>query len=444
MELAVTPRVSALDRLNRLPVTSYHRHLAWILGFVFFFDMADINTFAYASPAIMKEWGVPISTIAALVSATFIGMFFGSTVGGWLSDSIGRKRALILTTLWYAGFSLLNALSWEPIGLFITRLLTGVGISAMTVVGIAYISEIFPAKVRGSFQGWIMMIGLFGVPVTAYIARFFIPLASWGWRIVFIWGSLGIFFPLLATKLEESPRWYENQGRFAEAAAALDRIEAQVRAKIGALPPVTITEASTTPHRGSYAQLLSRAHLPRSLLLIVVWVFATLGFFGFTAWVPTLLVAHGISLVHSLTWSSAMSLATIPGALIAALISDRWDRKWSITIAALVIAGCGVAYGHTLHAGTIVAFGLLVEMFIHVFMPLMYAYTAESFPSEVRNSGTGLAYGSGRLANIFGPLAVAFIFKHYGYANVFLYISLTWVSVALIIGFFGLRSRSLA
>lgn len=444
MDLAVTPCVSSLDRINRLPVTSYHRRLGWILGFVFFFDMADINTFAYASPAIMKEWGVSISTIGALVSATFIGMFFGSTVGGWFSDRVGRKRALILTTLWYAGFSLLNALAWEPIGLFITRLLTGVGISAMTVVGIAYISEIFPARVRGSFQGWIMMIGLFGVPVTAYIARFFIPLASWGWRVVFMWGSLGIFFPLLATTLEESPRWYENQGRFDEAAAVLDRIEARVRAEVGTLPPVIVSDVSRAPCRGSYTELLSRTHLLRTLLLVIAWIFATLGFFGFTAWVPTLLVAHGISLVHSLTWSSAISLATIPGALIAALIADRWDRKWSITVVTLVIAGCGLAYGHTLHAGTIVAVGLLVEMFIHAFMPLMYAYTAESFPSEVRNSGTGLAYGSGRLANIFGPLAIAFIFKHYGYASVFLYISLTWAFVALIIGLFGLRSRSLA
>jgi hypothetical protein len=41
-----------------------------------------------------------------------------------------------------------HALVWEPIGLFITRLLTGVGLSAMTVVGMTYISEIFPANPR--------------------------------------------------------------------------------------------------------------------------------------------------------------------------------------------------------------------------------------------------------------------------------------------------------
>ena len=59
------------------------------------------------------------------------------------------------------------------------------------------------------------------------------------------------------------------------------------------------------------------------------------------------------------------------------------------------------------------------------------------------NSGNGIAYGAGRLANIFGPLVIAFIFTHYGYKSVFAYIAALWVMVALIVGMFGLRSKSL-
>ena len=169
-----------------------------------------------------------------------------------------------------------------------------------------------------------------------------------------------------------------------------------------------------------------------------------LGFFGFTSWVPSLLVAHGFSLLHSLVWSSAMSLAIVPGAAIAALISDRWDRKWSTAAVAVVIAICGLFYGLTFRASAIIIFGLLVEMLIHLFMPLMYAYTAESFPAEIRNSGTGLAYGAGRLANVFGPLVVALLYKHFGYTSVFVYIAMTWIVVALLVSAFGPRSRTLA
>lgn len=438
-----TPRSFALDRINRLPITSYHYKLAWILGFVFFFDHADINTLAFAAPGIVKFWGISVTTVATLVSATFAGMFVGAAVGGWFADRVGRKRALLYTTVWYTGFSLMNALAWSPASLFATRLLTGIGISAMTVVGITYITEIFPARVRGTYQGWVMLIGLCGVPLTAYIARFCIPLAPWGWRLVFIWGAVGIFFPFFSGALEESPRWYENHGRLEEADAVLDRIETRVRRKVGTLPEV-VHVAQEPQQRGRYADLFAPACLPRTILLVMAWIFMTLGFFGFTSWVPTLLLAQGFSLVHSLAWSSGMSLATIPGALLAALLSDRWERKWLIGIASIVIAACGLLYGSTFRIGSILVFGLLVEMFIHMFSPLMYTYTAESFPSRIRNSGTGLAYGAGRLANVFGPLLVAWLFRHHGYTSVFIYIATSWVMVGILVAAFGLRSRRLA
>src|SRR5439155_9009100 len=158
MEIVLIERVSAAARLDRLPITSFHRKMMWLLGFVFFFELADLNTFSFAAPAIRVDWHLSISTIGFITSATFVGMFIGSTTGGWFSDWVGRKRALIFTTIWYAAFSLLNAFVWGPAALFLARLLTGIGLSAMTVVGITYISEMFPATRRGAYQGWILMI----------------------------------------------------------------------------------------------------------------------------------------------------------------------------------------------------------------------------------------------------------------------------------------------
>jgi MFS transporter, putative metabolite:H+ symporter len=412
----------------------------WLLCFIFFFDLGDINSFAFAAPAVQKDWKLSISVISFIISATFFGMFVGATTGGWLSDKFGRKKALIATTFWYAGFSLLNAFVLGEVGLFITRFLTGVGLSAMTVVAITYISEMFPAKQRGAYQGWIMTVGLFGIPATAYVARFTIPMATWGWRLVFVWGSLGILFPIFSKYLEESPRWYENHGRLAEADAALDRIERRAEAEVRTLPPV-VNSVAPSSRRGGYVELLAPRYLSRTITLVVVWVFQTVGLFGFTSWVPTLLVAHGFSLVHSLAWSSAMSLAAVPGALIAALISDHWERKWWICILALIVAACGLAYGLTFQTVTIVIFGFLVEMFTHTFAPLLYAYTPECYPTEIRNSGAGLAYGLGRLANGFGPFVIAYFYNHYGYSSVFTYIAACWLIAAITIAIFGPLTR---
>ena len=433
-------RLSASARLDRLPITSFHRRIMWLLGFVFFFELGDINSFSFAAPAIRIHWHLSIATIGFITSATFGGMFIGATTGGWVSDRIGRKRALVLTTLWYAGFSLLNALVWEPIGLFTTRLLTGVGLSAMTVVAMTYISEMFPSAQRGTYQGWTMMIGLFGIPATANVARFFVPLAPWGWRLVFVWGSLGILFGLWSPWLEESPRWYENHGRPGEADAALDRIEKSAEKEIGVLPPAS-DMVQIASRRGGYAKLMAQPYLPRTIMLVFTWICTTLAFYGFASWVPTLLAAHGFSLVNSLAWSSAMWLGAVPGALVAALISDRWERKWWIPIVALLIAFCGLIYGLSFRTSTIIIFGFLVAMLQHVLTPLLYAYTPECYPTGIRNSGTGLAYGMGRLANVLGPLFVAFLFNHHGYISVFIYIAACWLLVAITISVFGPRTE---
>jgi len=447
METTPTPRRSVAARLDRLPITSYHRHVMWILGFVFFAELGGINTFSFAAPAILKQWHISIPIIGYLTSATFLGMFLGAAFGGWFSDRVGRKRALVLTTVWFSVFSLANAAVWEPIGLFIARLLTGVGLSAMTVVGITYVSEIFPASKRGAYQGWIMTVGLVGIPATAYVARFSIPIASWGWRLVFVWGGLGLIFAALASaNFEESPRWYENRGLLAEADAVLDRIEKQARAEFGELAPVPESVPAAARRGGGYWELFSPDYLPRTMILLVTWIAQTLGFYGFMAWVPTLLVAHGFSLVHSLAWSSAISIGAVPGALIAALIAERWERKWSIGVVALVVAFCGLMYGLTFQTTSILIFGFCVAMFIQTFAPLLYAYTAECYPTEIRNSGTGLTYGVGRLANVFGPLIVAFFFTRFGYTSVFVYIAAMWLLVAATIGIFGplTKGRTLA
>lgn len=432
---------SAAARLERLPISKFHYSIMWILAFAFFFELGDINTLSYTSPAIIKSWGISVSGIGTIVSATFLGMFLGASVIGWVSDKIGRKKSLVFTILVYSVFSLLNALAMNLTTLFIFRLVTGFGLSAMTVVAITYISEMFPANKRGAFQGWIMTIGLAGIPITAYIARFLIPAAPWAWRLVYIWGGLGFIFALLAIRLKESPRWHENHGRIAEADVVLSEIEAEVSAEKGALPTPTAALATQVTKKG-YGELFGTSYLGRTIVLFIAWIAQTLGFYGFMAWVPTLLYKHGFSLVHSLAWSSAISIGAVPGALLAALLAERMDRKWLITIISVVIAACGVLYGLSFNTAAIIVFGFLVAMFIQTFAPLLYAYTPELYPTEIRNSGSGLAYGIGRLANVIGPQIVVFFYTGYGYESVFVYIAACWVVVALAVGLFGPKTRS--
>src|SRR6185436_5026281 len=191
----IETRISAAARLDRLPIFSFHRQILWLLAFCFFFELGDINTFAFSAPAIRAQWGISIRTVGLITSATFLGMAIGATTGGWFADRVGRKRALIVAVSWFSAFSLFNALAFEPIGLFTARLLTGIGLSAMTAIGITYIAEMYPARARGTFQGWVMGVGLIGIPAAALVARILVPAFTFGWRLVFVWGALAILFP---------------------------------------------------------------------------------------------------------------------------------------------------------------------------------------------------------------------------------------------------------
>lgn len=441
---AAMERYPVSSRLDRLPIGSFHKQIMWMLAYVYFFELGDINSFAFAAPALREQWHLSVSTIGFLTSGAFVGMFVGAMVGGWFSDKVGRKKALLATTVWYSASSLLNAFAFNVPGLFVTRILTGVGLSAMTVAAITYISEMFPAKQRGAYQAWIMVIGLLGIPATSFIAHIFVPMTTYGWRLVFIWGALGLFALLFANSLEESPHWYENQGRLADADAVVDRIEARIKRQFGSLPPVSAATTVTVPaapRKGSFADLMAPAYRSRTIVLVAIWMLQTLGIFGFMAWVPTLLAAHGFSVVKSLGWTSMMYVGAPLGAMIAALISDRWERKYSITVVSLLIGGFGLMFGRSNTMVPIVAFGFLVALCIQVFAPLIYAYTPECYPTEIRSLGSGVAYGLGRLANVLGPLIVALLFSHYGYLSVFVYLGLLWALVALVIGALGPKTK---
>ena len=436
-----TGTVNAANRLDRLPISKVHTAVLVALAFAYFFELGDLNTFAYAAPVLISAWGLQVSTIGFITSASFLGMFLGAAIGGWVADSIGRRRSLIFMIAWFSLFSLLNALAWDPVSLGVFRFLTGVGLSAMTIIANTYISEFFPPTSRGRYQGWAMTFGLLGIPATAWVARLIIPLAPWAWRLVFVWGGLGAIFLILALRLEESPRWLEKHGLLDRAEASLQRLEGETERQRGPLPAAAAEGKEVVVSRVPLGELFQGVYLSRTVVLLLAWIFQTLGFYGFVSWVPTLLVAHGFSVVSSLTYSSIIALGAPVGALIASQISERFDRKWLIVIVSLATVVFGLAYGLTFQPSLIVVAGFLVTVSIQCFAPLLYAYTPELYPTEARALGTGITYGVGRLANIVGPLIVSSLYASAGYTSVFVYVAATWLGVALVVGIWGPLTR---
>lgn len=462
-------------RLDSLPIGTFHRRVLAALAFAFFFELADLSSFAYAAPGLRRYGGLEVHDIAAINSAGFAGMFIGATAGGRVADRLGRKRTMLMAIVWYSVASVGNAAVSGVPGLLTMRLLTGVGLSALTVVAMTYLSETMPAALRGRMQSAVLAIGLLGIPAIAFAARAVVPLGPNGWRLVFLLGGGGLLDLLLVRALPESPRWLlANRGQRA-ALDALERLEAdnsrrrkrpapeavggawRARVPLDGLEPgpgldpehdgrpalATLAAAPTTARhavRGLFAAHLGR----RTLMLWTVWAFQTLGVFGFVAWVPTLLLERGLSLSSSLTFAAVTTLGAVPGALLAWPISDRFGRRPAIAVVSLFLAVFGVLFGVSSSPAGIVVFGLLVAGLTQTFAALLYAYTPEQYPTAVRNTGSGLAYGVGRLVNIIGPLLVAVIYASAGYAWVFGAIAGCWAVVSVAVTTLGQQTKHAA
>lgn len=439
----VNPSGSAnsANRLDRLPISSFHKTTMVALAFAYFFEFADINTFAITAPKVREQWGSDVSHIAYVTSLSFVGMFIGSVVAGGMADRLGRKRTLTLTTMWFSAWSLATVFAWDMLSMGLFRVLTSAGLSAMTVVAVVYINEFFPRAKRGKFQAYVITIGICGTPVTNLIASLVVPLGEQTWRLVYVWGAIGVLFLLFLRRLVESPRWLESRERHDEAATVLRGLEAKAAAEHGALPAAEPPVETTPTHKPGLGMLKNRKFLFPTILLSVLWITQTIGFFGFSSWAPTLLAAEGVSVENSIFFVALTTVGAPLGSLLAAQVTDRFERKWCLVVFGLVIAGSGLMYGLTFVPALVVVFGFTVNLFERGYTALAYAYSPELYDTNGRSLGTSISYGVGRLSNAVGPLIIAALYSGYGYQTVFAFIAGTWIVGVLVLALFGPATR---
>ncbi|MFB8267510.1 MFS transporter [Streptomyces sp. NPDC055955] len=428
--------------MNRLPVvTRTQRGWLALLGALLLFDQADLNTFAYAAPAIREQWGLSVEDVGLITSAAFLGMFVGSSVGGWLADRHGRKRTIIGAVLFYSAFSLASAGATGMADLAVYRVLTGVGLQAMVAVLMTYVAEMYPQHCRGRVQSIGLAMGLAGIPVMAWFARFVIPTGPSAWRWIFVLGAAGVFVGVVASgRLPESVRWLEAHGRADQARDLVERLEAEARDATGRELPIPQEEPPMV--RAHVAELFGPVLRRRSLVTSLMLVFLAVGFYGFNSWVPTLLVEHGFSAEQSLDYTSVLSLAAVPGALLAWPFIDRWERKYTLWAVESLVAVGILVFGFTTSEGILLASGLMVTLLLQTGTSFVYTYLPENFPTRLRGTGTGFVNGIGRLAGFGSGFLIPAIFSGLGFTAVFIVVAGAMVAMGLTVGIFGERTTN--
>ncbi|HEX7814744.1 MFS transporter [Dyella sp.] len=408
--------VNAGARLDRLPMSAFHRRIMWLIGIGMFFDGFDIYVASTVLGATLKSGFSTLPQNALFVSMTFLGMTIGAFATGFLGDRFGRRFTYQANLMIFGLASLASAFAPNMIFLIVCRFFMGVGLGAENVVGYATMTEFVPPRARGRLQGIMAVFVVTGLPISALAGLLLVPLL--GWRVMFVLGGLGAIAVWYARKqLPESPRWLAANGHDREADELLNRIEAEVAAEKGPLPPPS--PVATVTFSRSFTSLFSAQILPRLLVGCLVLIVINTLLYGFVTWLPTFFVSQGMDIAKSFMFAFVMSLGAPVGSGIGALTADSWGRKSVIIGASALAIIFGAIYPFVEQPVLLTLVGLALVIPIYVLVALLFGiYVPELFPTEIRLRAAGICNTFGRGATVVTPFVVVWLFKHDGITGV--------------------------
>jgi putative MFS transporter len=414
----MTTSVNAGARLDRLPISSFHYRIFWLIGAGMFFDGYDLYVAGGVLAATIQTKFSTLQQNLQFLSMTFVGMTLGSLITGFIGDKYGRRFTYQVNLLVFGLASLAAAFAQDMQQLIACRFVQGLGLGAEIVVGYSTLTEFVPPATRGRWLAFMAFLTVCGFPVTAILGYLIIP--TWGWRPMFVIAAIGsLIVWYLRKNLPESPRWLEAQGRTEEAEALMETIEKEVSATAGPLPPPAVATA---------APQLTAADMFRSpilqRLLVGSWVLITINtlIFGFVIFLPQFFLRQGLTITNSLGYTVVLAAASLVGCFCGAVLADSIGRRWTIIGASILTIVTGWFYAHFNAASDpalVLGVGAILIIAIYIQTALLFGvYTPELFPTEIRLRANGICNTLGRAATVVSPFVVGYLLTNSGLPGV--------------------------
>jgi AAHS family 4-hydroxybenzoate transporter-like MFS transporter len=372
-------------------------------------DGFDAQAMGFVAPALLQQWHISRVALSPILSSGLVGMLIGALAFGPLGDRIGRKRVLLLCTLWFGAGSLLTARAGSVEAMLWLRLVTGFGLGGAMPNATALTAEYMPARFRATG----VMLMFFGFSIGAAIGGFVAAgiIGRYGWPAVFVVGGLlPLVMAILLLALPESVRFLqERKQRF----------------------PV--------------AQLFTEGRARTTLLLWVVFFMSLLDLYFLNSWLPTVIHDAGVPLSQAI---AITAMFQIGGAVAAIVLGRVVDRQRSYRVLALVYLGAAVCVfliGLVSATVAIETAAVFAAGFCVVGgQTCSNSLAAESYPTAVRSTGVGWALGIGRIGSIVGPVLGGLLLSfNWGMRRVFLAAAIPAVIAALAAMGLNLRQRTL-
>ncbi|KAM6580400.1 hypothetical protein CsatA_004174 [Cannabis sativa] len=378
------------------------------------------------------EWvgGVGSSTVAqwglvcgekykvGLVQALFFGgCMIGAGIFGHLSDSfLGRKGSLTIVCLLNAIFGCITALTPDYITYLLLRFLTGFSTGGVGLCAFVLATEpIGPSRrgVAGMSTFYFFSTGIALLSLIAYVFP--------TWRALYIASSIPslIFLVLVIPFISESPRWYLVRGKVNEAMTIMNSIAKSNGKEL----PEGITlglddESNTksisesinpTSNNGVSGSLVDVVRSPvtrvRLFLAVAINFLCSVVYYGLSLNVVNLDTNLYMTVVLN-------AVAEMPAFTITAILLDKFGRK-PLAIGTLWFSGLFCFLG-SLVRNDVVGVWKVLRMICGVLgifgmagtYNLLFIYTAELFPTVVRNAALGCATQASQMGAILAPFVV--------------------------------------
>ena len=365
-------------------------------------DGYDIGAIAFAAPHLIREWHVAPKELGLVLSASNIGVLFGSQIFGWIGDNYGRKTALITTNLLFGVFTFIAAYATDLNQLSLLRFIAGLGIGGVIPNVVAINAESAPRNLRATLA--IIAVGT--VPMGGALAGFasaaLVP--TYGWQILFLIGGIVPVVSALAAifGLPESIKYmtlHESQRPKME--ALLHAIRPDYR-----VPPnarFVIEDEQQFPSSNP-KYLFGQGLGAITPLTWLIFALNLMGYFFLISWTPTLMSA-----AHATPTMAALAGAALQvGGTVGALTLCWWlqRHRW-LAIAVLFVIAVPIVSSIGF-AGLTSSTALLIATFFAGAVVLgiqsgINVVGAMIYPTSLRANGSGWQLGIGRLGAILGP-----------------------------------------
>ena len=429
-----------LERLENLPVGSFHYKLLVVTGLGWLFDSMDTGLISFVLPVLAKEWGLSPEQVGWIGSVGLIGMALGAVSAGTIADKFGRKNVFAATVILYSVSTGLCAIAWSYESLLLFRFLVGFGLGGELPVAATLMSEYAPSRLRGRFIVLLESFWGLGWLVAALISYLLIP--KFGWQVAFIIGALpALYVFLIRLHMPESIRYLISKGKVDKARQIILDLEKKLGVPSKPFDNEFLDEA-TPIFKLNVFTLWNKIFRVRTLMLWLAWFGIVFSYYGIFMWLPSIVFTQGFEVVKTFEYVLIMTLAQMPGYFAAAFLVDVIGRRYTLSLFLLMSGVCAYFFGNAATASELLLWGASMSFFNLGAWGVIYTYTPELYPTAIRALGSGWAAGFGRIGGMTAPMLVGMLLANGAPINlIFIMFASVFVAISIIILSLGIESK---